>query len=380
MKFEIGDRVKVIKRNSELRGAIGTVVEIVGALAYINFNYNNYNDESATKYGPYRARDLMRIGKLTYKSDDNKTTIVAAGHNVRTKDYTKPNTLKGETEMKFKIGDRVQMVNPSSRLYKAIGTVVGVAGSFAYICFNYNDYDYDDRSGTKYGPYMASDFKLISKDDMHKAQTEAMMAAAGYNIRTKSDTNTEEKRAIDLLSDTDQDGDTMFKISLNSIYGMMGDYGIGGLTQMFNKDSIPEIRNVYFNDPLTCVIWKDGTKTFVKNADGDYNYDPEKALAMAISKKALGNKYNYYKEFEKWLPKENAKFSVKSLLGTSKELSKVFASFEAAVKELGEKAENPVEKAYLALLKVNDDPTSKDADFAAAIEEAIGYLGEALDD
>jgi hypothetical protein len=360
MKFKIGDRVKVIDRNSKLRGAVGTVVQIYLPTIVVEIDTMKHSSPVA-----FSMNDLMRIGKITYKSDDNKTIIVAAGHNIRIKDYTKPNTLKGETEMKFKIGDRVQMVNPSSRLYKAIGTVVEVAGSFVYICFNYNNYD--DKSATKYGPYMASDFKLISKDNIYKAQTEAMMAAAGY-------------------SDTDQDGDTMFKIPLNSIYGLMSDYGIGGLTQMFNKNSIPEIRNVYFNDPLTCVIWKDGTKTFVKNADGDHNYDPEKALAMAISKKALGNMYNYYKEFEKWLPKEDAKFSVKSLLEASKELSKSLASFEATTKENKAKllkmalTKNPVEKAYLALLKVNDDPTSKDADFAAAIEEAIGYLGEALDD
>lgn len=141
--------------------------------------------------------------------------------------------------------------------------------------------------------------------------------------------------------------------------------------------SLPNIKAVYFNDPLTCVIWKDGTKTFVKNADGDHNYDPEKALAMAISKKALGNKYNYYKEFEKWLPEDDEKFSVKDLLKASKKASKTFTSFKAVAKECKAK-ENPVEKAYSALLKVNDDPTSKDSDFAAAIEEAIKYLGEAL--
>ena len=147
---------------------------------------------------------------------------------------------------------------------------------------------------------------------------------------------------------------------------------------------LPNIKAVYFNDPLTCVIWEDGVKTFVKNVDGALKYDKEKALAMAISKKALGNKYNYYKEFEKWLPEEDAKFAIKSLSEASSELRKSFSSFKIISKEYMNKrmalTKNPVEKAYLALLKVNDDPTSKDADFAAAIEEAIGYLGEALDD
>lgn len=62
---------------------------------------------------------------------------------------------------------------------------------------------------------------------------------------------------------------------------------------------LPNIKAVYFNDPLTCVIWEDGVKTFVKNVDGALKYDKEKALAMAISKRAFGNKYNYYKIFEK---------------------------------------------------------------------------------
>lgn len=68
-----------------------------------------------------------------------------------------------------------------------------------------------------------------------------------------------------------------------------------------NSDSflLPNIKAVYFNDPLTCVIWEDGVKTFVKNVDGELKYDKEKALAMAISKRAFGNKYNYYKIFEK---------------------------------------------------------------------------------
>lgn len=140
---------------------------------------------------------------------------------------------------------------------------------------------------------------------------------------------------------------------------------------------IPKIRNVYFNDPLTVVIWTDGTKTFVKNVDGDHNYDPEKALAMAISRKALGNRYRYYQVFEKWLPEEKAKTSVKSLVESTDELRKSFSSFKMASKECvdGQLAltENPVEKAYLMLLKMKDDPSSTD------IDAIIGYLGEALD-
>ena len=62
------------------------------------------------------------------------------------------------------------------------------------------------------------------------------------------------------------------------------------------------IKKVIFNDPATIVFWNDGTKTVVKAHDEEF--DPEKGLAMAISKKLLGNKGNYYNEFKKWLPEE----------------------------------------------------------------------------
>ena len=73
-------------------------------------------------------------------------------------------------------------------------------------------------------------------------------------------------------------------------------YGIG-------SSHIPEIKNVIFNNPATIVFWEDGTKTVVKCQDGD-EFDPEKGLAMAIAKKAYGNKGNYCNKMKKWLPKE----------------------------------------------------------------------------
>ena len=67
--------------------------------------------------------------------------------------------------------------------------------------------------------------------------------------------------------------------------------------------AMPKIKDVIFNNPATIVFWTDGTKTVVKCQDDDI-FDPEKGLAMAISKKALGNKGNYCNEFKKWLPKD----------------------------------------------------------------------------
>lgn len=86
----------------------------------------------------------------------------------------------------------------------------------------------------------------------------------------------------------------------------------------FEKDAMAkkcfEIKRVVFNDPATIVFWADNTKTVVKCQEGDI-YDPEKGLAMAIAKKALGNKGNYCEVFKKWLPKEKAKVETRTVVG-----------------------------------------------------------------
>ena len=80
-----------------------------------------------------------------------------------------------------------------------------------------------------------------------------------------------------------------YKQMLNARYG-----GIG------TTSLLPEIADVIFSGPATIVQWKDGTKTVVKCSEGE-NFDPEKGLVMAITKKALGNKGNYYETIKKWL-------------------------------------------------------------------------------
>ena len=60
-----------------------------------------------------------------------------------------------------------------------------------------------------------------------------------------------------------------------------------------------DIKDVIFNDPATIVLWADGTKTVVKAENEPF--DPEKGLAMAISKRALGNKHDYYDTFKKYV-------------------------------------------------------------------------------
>lgn len=62
------------------------------------------------------------------------------------------------------------------------------------------------------------------------------------------------------------------------------------------------IQRVIFNPPATIVIWKDGSKTVVKCGKNDI-FDPEKGLAMAISKRAFGDNRDYYEVFAKWVGK-----------------------------------------------------------------------------
>ena len=64
-------------------------------------------------------------------------------------------------------------------------------------------------------------------------------------------------------------------------------------------------------------------------------FDPEKGLAMAISKKVLGNKGNYYETFKKWLPeKESELKSVWTTTVQSVSLNDVISDFRNAVKKI----------------------------------------------
>ena len=96
-----------------------------------------------------------------------------------------------------------------------------------------------------------------------------------------------------------------------------------------NTTKLPEIKDVIFNEPATIIIWKDGTKTVVKCQEGE-GYDPEKGMAMAISKKALGNKGNYCEVFKKWLPEEE---KVNDGRVSSNDLRKAFDEFAKAAKK-----------------------------------------------
>ena len=68
-----------------------------------------------------------------------------------------------------------------------------------------------------------------------------------------------------------------------------------------NERTVPAIKKVLFNNPATIVFWEDGSKTIVRSGNCEHSFDPEKGLAMAIAKKAFGNKGSYYNIFKKWI-------------------------------------------------------------------------------
>jgi ATP-dependent protease HslVU (ClpYQ) peptidase subunit len=97
---------------------------------------------------------------------------------------------------------------------------------------------------------------------------------------------------MSLLAEMQKQVDYFKKKAINRIYGK-------------SKSSNWGIKKVLFNDPATIVIWNDGSKTVVKASSEPF--DPEKGLAMAIAKKALGNKGNYYEVFKKYIKHDDVK-------------------------------------------------------------------------
>jgi hypothetical protein len=110
----------------------------------------------------------------------------------------------------------------------------------------------------------------------------------------------------------------MAKNALNSVYG----------TRCKKAANPFEIKKVYFNDPVTVVIWADGTKTIVRCQEGDV-YSKETGLALCIAKKALGNKGNFNDVFHKWIPEEEETSDFSTNTAFNEALAKLT---EAAVK------------------------------------------------
>ena len=152
-----------------------------------------------------------------------------------------------------------------------------------------------------------------------------------------------------------------------------------GLINTIYGTGRPVIKNVIFNNPATIVFWHDGTKTVVKCQEGDI-FDPEKGLTMAIAKKFFGNRGSYCNVINKWVDKyyeerETLK-QERNCNIINKWVNKYYEERETLKQE---RIRRDTEAAYMKLVEVANCAKSTKADLHAAMEEAIGYLGAALE-
>lgn len=85
-------------------------------------------------------------------------------------------------------------------------------------------------------------------------------------------------------------------------YAFVNGNRVKAVNNSVHVDRSFQIKKVIFNEPATIVFWQDGTKTVVKTQNEE-DFDPEKGLAMAIAKKAMGNEGNYFNRIKKWTEK-----------------------------------------------------------------------------
>lgn len=71
-----------------------------------------------------------------------------------------------------------------------------------------------------------------------------------------------------------------------------------------SKKSIPEIKNIIFNNPATIVFWEDNTKTVVKCMSG-YEYDEYAGFMAAVCKKLFGSSSAVQKIVKQYMNEEN---------------------------------------------------------------------------
>ena len=62
--------------------------------------------------------------------------------------------------------------------------------------------------------------------------------------------------------------------------------------QRLKKNHFLGITKVVFNDPVTVILWADGTKTIVRNMDGT-EFNPYHGFCAAVTKKIIGENHNH---------------------------------------------------------------------------------------
>lgn len=149
----------------------------------------------------------------------------------------------------------------------------------------------------------------------------------------------------------------------------------------FGTTKLPAIEKVIFNNPATIVIWKDGSKTVVKVQSNEL-FDPEKGLAMAITKKALGNEGNYFETIKKHVTEYQDSVPVKKLT-VDISVENAFKYATDNIKKFAEslnkkrKEEEEHSKQWTACQRLHNalgDKKATKADLKLAMEEAIKYL------
>lgn len=175
---------------------------------------------------------------------------------------------------KFKIGDVVMLNNPEKTHYKCTGKVVGVLSPLGPL---------GDRYKIR-GVRGAVPLIVPEEDLVHLRTAEDLVQGCC-------------KTALNSVYGVNQQYMSYLKTAVDSIRNM---YYYGRKCKGHDDVFVPKIKNVILNDPAVIIMWEDGTKTVVR-AQGE-KFDPEKGLAMAISKKALGNKHSYYGVFLKNIP------------------------------------------------------------------------------
>lgn len=153
--------------------------------------------------------------------------------------------------------------------------------------------------------------RLFSSDDKYMGQV--------YNFYRKVDDDrmhieTDNGRSLifnpgDLLRDKQGDWHIRSMPNFNKLADIVDEalkrealYHRGDVRKEEPSMNAGSIKNVIFNPPATVVYWTDGTKTVVKCNENDI-FDPEKGLALAVTKRCAGNRGAYYTEIRHWVKK-----------------------------------------------------------------------------
>lgn len=183
-------------------------------------------------------------------------------------------------EREFKVGDHVCVAEWSLEYFGDYRGKVGVVkrdvlkGIYGVELKGYRNHNSSD------GYFLFNTKSLIPQEEMDKKKVLVGNLKNGYSYVTPK-----EAEEINMKQD-----------ALNKMFL----YSEHSNIMLLNKSV--EITKVIFNNPATIVFWSDDKKTVVK-CSNDEAFDEEKGLAIAISKRFLGNQGNYYNEFKKWLPK-----------------------------------------------------------------------------